>query len=55
MSVHGRRNGDAYELVENGAVRRSIPIREALADDKLAAAIQRNKWQPILADGEVIA
>lgn len=55
MSVHGRRNGDAYELVEGVTVLRSIPVCEALADSKLAAAIQRNKWPPILSDGEVLS
>jgi hypothetical protein len=53
MSVRGRRNGDAYELVDETGVLRSIPLAEAIADTKLAAAIKRNKWPPVLADGEV--
>jgi len=38
-------DGTAYELVQNGAVRQSIPIAEAHA--RLQPAILRNKWEPL--------
>lgn len=47
MSIRGRRNGDAYELVDGDTVLRAIPINEAVTDPKLAAAIKRNKWEPV--------
>jgi hypothetical protein len=53
--IEGRRNGNAYEIVQGEMVIRTMTLQEALADAKLAAAIQRNKWQPILSEGEVIA
>lgn len=54
MRTVGRRNGQTYEVVEGDRVILSYGLAEALADDKLAAAIKRNKWPPILAEGEVI-
>ena len=44
--IEGRvsQDGAFYELVQFGAVFRSIPIAEAHADDKFKAAILRNGW-----------
>lgn len=54
MRVEGRRNGSRYEIVRGTAVSASYGLQEAVADQKLAAAIKRNKWQPVLSPGEVI-
>lgn len=43
MRVEGRVNGERYELLQNGVVKQSIPL--AQVDDKLRAAILRNKWE----------
>jgi hypothetical protein len=43
MRVMGRINGDTYELVQNGVVKQAIPLSQV--DDKLRAAIRRNKWE----------
>lgn len=45
--VTGRKteDGSAYELVQLGKVLRSIPMDEARNDKKLAAAIDRNRWE----------
>lgn len=40
-------DGTAYELVQMGEVRQSIPITEAHADERLKKTIQRNKWQEL--------
>lgn len=45
MRVEGRVNGDNYELTQNGVVKQAIPL--AQVDDRLRAAIKRNKWQAI--------
>ena len=45
--IEGRVNGESYELVQNGAVRRAVPLVIAHADEKLKAAILRNKWEPL--------
>jgi hypothetical protein len=54
VRTEGRRNGQTYEVVEGDRVILSYSLHEALADVKLAEAIKRNGWQPILAEGEVI-
>jgi len=38
-------DGSAYELVQGGVVRQSIPIADAHSDEKLKLTIQRNKWE----------
>lgn len=47
--IHGRKsvNGAAYELVQFGTVRQTIPIDQAHADERLKAAIEKNKWEPL--------
>lgn len=47
--IHGRKsaNGAAYELVQFDVVRQSIPIEQAHADERLKAAIEKNKWEPL--------
>jgi hypothetical protein len=47
--IHGRLSddGSAYELVQYGEVRQSIPIAQAHADEKLKRAIMLNKWEPL--------
>lgn len=40
-------DGTAYEMVQLGQVRQSIPIAEAHADEKLKRAILRNKWMEL--------
>jgi len=47
--IHGRvsDNGGAYELVQFGQVRQSIPIHEAMDNQKLRQAIAVNKWEPL--------
>ena len=54
MRVEGRRNGKRYEIVQGATVTASYSLQEAVSDEKLAAAIRRNKWQPVLSPGEVI-
>jgi len=47
--IYGRvsADGTAYELVQYGDVRQSIPIAEAHANDRLKRTIQRNQWEPL--------
>lgn len=47
--IEGRMSGDgsAYELVQSGTVRQSIPIAEAHADARLKQAIKRNQWESL--------
>ncbi len=40
-------DGTAYELVQYGTVRQSIPIADAHASEKLKKTIQQNKWEPL--------
>ena len=40
-------NGGAYELVQSGVVRQSIPVHDAMENQKLRAAIAKNKWEPL--------
>lgn len=40
-------DGTAYELVQDGAVRQSIPIAQAHADEKFKKAISQNNWEPL--------
>lgn len=40
-------DGTAYELVQWGQVKQSVPLEQAHADDKLKAAIRRNGWEPL--------
>lgn len=53
MSLEGRitgrmsPDGSAYELVQYGMVRQSIPIRQAHEDEKLKRAIDRNGWEEL--------
>ncbi len=46
--ITGRVNGQVYELVQNGAVKQSIPLAEAHANPKLQATIARMKWEPLV-------
>lgn len=44
----GRPHGAHYRLIgPDGSVLREIPMGEARADSKLAAAIKRNGWAPV--------
>lgn len=45
--IHGRVSADrtAYELVQAGKVRQTIPIAEVHANGAMRAAIIRNKWE----------
>lgn len=45
--IEGRRNGNTYEVVRDGAVISSVPLTEAQSDSKLAAAIKRNGWEQL--------
>jgi hypothetical protein len=45
--IEGRVNGDAYELVQRGAVRQSIPLAQVHGDERLKRAIHLNKWEPL--------
>ena len=51
MTRRGRISGrvsidrKAYELVQDGVVRQSIPIAEVHASAKMKQAINRNKWE----------
>jgi hypothetical protein len=47
--VQGRvsSNGGAYELVQFGEVRQSIPIAEAYNNQRLQEAIRKNNWQAL--------
>lgn len=40
-------DGQTYELVQNEAVRQSIPIAEAHADERLKRTIDKMKWEPL--------
>lgn len=40
-------DGTAYELVQFGTVRQSIPIAQAHADERLKRTILQNKWEPL--------
>lgn len=40
-------DGTAYELVQYGKVKQSIPIAQAHADERLKKAILRNKWEEL--------
>lgn len=40
-------NGDAYELVQRGEVRQSIPIAEARANERLRDTITKNGWEQL--------
>lgn len=45
--IHGRKsaNGAAYELVQFGEVRQSIPIHEVHENERLLQAIKKNGWE----------
>ena len=45
--IEGRVNGGAYELVQGGAVRQTIPLAQAHADEKFKRAITQNSWQEL--------
>jgi hypothetical protein len=47
--IEGRVSADgaAYELVQFGTVRQSVPIAEAHADAKLKRAILKNQWESL--------
>ena len=48
VRIEGRVNGTFYEIVNpDGSVAQQIPLSDAIADPKLAAAIKRNGWEPI--------
>lgn len=49
MRIEGRKSADGqfYELVQDGTVRQSIPIADVHADEKMKAAIVKNKWEPL--------
>lgn len=46
--VTGRNDECGYEIVQNGTVRQFYARADAHADPKLKAAIQRNKWEPLV-------
>lgn len=45
--IEGRVEGGQYVIRGASGVMKEIPIAEAREDPKLAAAIQRNGWEPI--------
>ncbi len=49
MRVEGRNEGDGYVVAHEGVLKR-YTREEARADAKLAAAIIRNRWEPIAED-----
>lgn len=47
--IEGRKSvdGSVYEIVQGGTLLRSIPINEAMTDQKLARVIAQNKWEQL--------
>ena len=45
--IEGRVNGAAYELVQRGVIRQTIPLALAHADERLKLAILKNNWEPL--------
>lgn len=47
--IYGRVSADrtAYELVQYGDVRQSIPIAQVHANERMKRAIAKNKWEPL--------
>ncbi len=53
--IEGKRVGDEYRIVSGDAIVQTYTLHAALDDAKLQQAIARNKWEPVLSPGEVIA
>jgi hypothetical protein len=49
MRVEGRNEGDGYVVAHEGVLQRWTR-EEALADQKLQAAIKRNHWEAVQED-----
>jgi len=49
MRIEGRKSKDGkhYLLVQDDVVLQTIPIHEAMTDEKLARAIDRNSWEKL--------
>lgn len=47
MRIEGRVINSHYVITGSTGVMKQIPLEEARADPKLAAAIKRNGWEPI--------
>lgn len=47
MRREGRRNGQVYEVIEDGVILATYPIKDAVMNEKLVSAIKRNGWGPI--------
>lgn len=47
--ITGRKSADgqAYELVQRGTVRQSIPLAEVRANPRLKRAINKHGWEPL--------
>lgn len=47
--IYGRisADGTAYELVQYGEVRQSMPIAQVHANERLKWTIHRNQWEPL--------
>lgn len=47
--IEGRKSADgaSYEIKQGGTVLRTIPIAEAMTDQKLSRVIKQNKWEPL--------
>lgn len=47
--IYGRKTADgkAYELVQGGIVRQTIPIDEVHASERMKRAIHLNRWEPL--------
>lgn len=40
-------DGKSYDVSQGDQLLRSIPIHEAMTDEKLARVIKQNKWKPL--------
>jgi hypothetical protein len=47
--IEGRKSADgtAYEIKQGDTLLRTIPINEAMTDQKLARVIAQNKWETL--------
>ena len=47
--IEGRvsENGAAYELVQFGTVRQSIPIEEVRSNERFRSVIAKHGWEPL--------
>lgn len=45
--VEGRKTETAYEIRQGETLLRSIPLAEAMTNQKLARVIKQNKWEKL--------